>query len=158
MQKYVDSIPESGRSPEVEIVTHSSILAMDRRIRRATVHGAGNSRTWLSDWAHTTFIYIGKPKNSCDSLYHNIHCIAVFRNQTQIHFHWFNQYSEYFLKINASQFVVCSVINLNSFLFVYCFVQFCHCVLGREFAQLLTQPSQNMKKYFHKISKGKMEK
>ena len=43
--KYVGSIPESGRSPEVEIVTHSSILAMDRRIRRATVHGVGKSRT-----------------------------------------------------------------------------------------------------------------
>ena len=43
--KYVGLIPESGRSPEGEILTRSSILAMDRRIRRATVHGAGKSQT-----------------------------------------------------------------------------------------------------------------
>ena len=52
----VSSIPESGKSPEEETATHSSILAwkrsMDRGAWRATVHGVTQSQIGLS--AHTT--------------------------------------------------------------------------------------------------------
>ena len=45
----VGLIPGSGRSLEEEMVTHSSILAMDRGAWRATVHGVAKSWTQLSD-------------------------------------------------------------------------------------------------------------
>ena len=51
--RYACSIPASGRSPEKEMATHSSILAwrlpMDRGARWATAPGVARSRTQLSD-------------------------------------------------------------------------------------------------------------
>ena len=47
LEKWVRSIPGSGRSPAGGTATHSSILAMDRGAWRATVHGVAKSQTQL---------------------------------------------------------------------------------------------------------------
>ena len=47
---------------EESMATYSSILAwripMDRGAWWATVHGVTKSQTWLSNWAHSTIIYV----------------------------------------------------------------------------------------------------
>ena len=51
--RELGSIPGSGRSPEEDMATHSSILAwripVDRGARWAPVHGVTRSRTGLKD-------------------------------------------------------------------------------------------------------------
>ena len=61
------SIPGSGRSPEKEKTTHSSILAWKipwlEEPDKVTVHGVTKSRTRLSDFTHSLCLCYSQPPN-----------------------------------------------------------------------------------------------
>ena len=48
--EHLGSIPGLGRSPEEDMATHSSILAMDRGAWQAAAHGVAKNQTRLSDF------------------------------------------------------------------------------------------------------------